>query len=55
MTSVIERIKDGMCESAKVYGWVDSNDNKTVYVMPAQAFGDPTLMMPVYNKAFSGQ
>lgn len=28
-----------------------SNQSKTVYVMPAQAFGDPTLMMPVYNKA----
>lgn len=24
MSNIIERIKDGMCESAKVYGWVDS-------------------------------
>lgn len=31
------------------------NDSKTVYVMPAQAFGDPTLMMPVYNNAMGNK
>jgi hypothetical protein len=38
----------------KVMETLAANPNKTVYVMPAQAFGDPTLMMPLLNKAFSG-
>lgn len=37
----------------KIMETLASNDSKTVYVMPAQAFGDPSIMMPTLNKAMS--
>lgn len=35
----------------KIMETLAGNQAKTVYVMPAQAFGDPSIMMPVLNKA----
>lgn len=36
----------------KVMEILAQNDNKTVYILPANAIGDPTIMMPTLNKAF---
>jgi hypothetical protein len=37
----------------KIMEILAGNNSKTVYVMPAQAFGDPSIMMPTLNKAMS--
>lgn len=37
----------------KIMETLAANDSKTVYIMPAQAFGDPSIMMPTLNKAMS--